>query len=337
MMGVALTLLLVGGGIIYLKNHPFSGTQVEPSNIHSNGGRNGNPGIAIRPTEGAAGVGTDPHGIKKIYQSAGKIPDWYMTDLNSDKRVKISGTTKNLGNGIFEGHVTAADHPASFRINVSAKGGDLTSTGEGSYQQQLAAGGADFATLAKRGYMMSPQEWKNVEMTIYWNCKTNSMDEMSLYARGGGHGHGWPIACLGNCYKCQIRLTGEPRFAKEYYHEGSTGYVFLPGTKKFSIGSVQNKWIGQKAIIKDLPGGKGVRMETWCDTQGGMNPSAQNWKLMATLDDTGNLPPKPLIVKSCKATSPNQIISWSGPMATFRIDLNVVDVKWASIREIKPY
>jgi hypothetical protein len=53
------------------------------------------------------------------------------------------------------------------------------------------------------------------------------------------------------------------------------------------------------------------------------------------LEDKGNLPGKPLIVKSCKATSPNQIISWSGPMATFRIDLNIVDVKWASVREIK--
>jgi hypothetical protein len=38
---------------------------------------------AITPKTGAAGIGIYPHGIKKIYPSSAKIPDWYMLDLNA--------------------------------------------------------------------------------------------------------------------------------------------------------------------------------------------------------------------------------------------------------------
>lgn len=282
---------------------------------------------AIAPSPAAPGLGgVDPHGIKKLFPSVGKVADWYMgNNLQTDPRVELEGSVKPLGTGVYEAHVTTKDTPASFRIHV-------LSAGSRSYPAQLAAGGADWATMARRGYFMSPKEWKNVEMTIYWNCRTNAPDDMSIYARGGGHGHGWPISCLGNCYISNIRTTGEPRFAKEYWHDGSQGYVFLPGQKFLSIGPVQNKWIGTKAIIKDIPGG--VRIDTYVDTTGGMDPSKQNWRLMARLDDKGNLPGKPEVVKNCKATSASQILSWGGPSATFRIDSNVVDVKWASVREI---
>jgi hypothetical protein len=118
------------------------------------------------------------------------------------------------------------------------------------------------------------------------------------------------------------------------WHDGSAGYVFLNGEQYINIGPVQNKWIGMKGIIKDIPGG--VRMETFVDTTGGTDPTKQNWKIMAKLDDTGNLPGMPDVVTHCHATSPSQVMSWGGPSATFRIDSNIVDVKWASIREIVP-
>lgn len=327
---LVLATLLVGGGILYLKNTQQQ--QQQPSSYRTPKSNKDIVAISPQPelqspSPSGSGAGSDPHGIKKLYPSSGKVADWYMgNNIQSDPRVELEGSVKPLGTGVYEAHVTTKDTPASFRIHV-------LSAGSRSYPAQLAAGGADWAAMAKRGYFMSPKEWKNVEMTIYWNCKTNVPDDMSIYARGGGHGHGWPISCLGNCYISNVRTTGEPRFAKEMWHDGSQGYVFLPGQKFLSIGPVQNKWIGTKAIIKDIPGG--VRIDTYIDTTGGTDPSKQNWRLMARLDDKGNLPGKPEVVKNCKATSASQILSWGGPSATFRIDSNVVDVKWASVREIK--
>ena len=76
------------------------------------------------------------------------------------------------------------------------------------------------ATIASRGYMQSPNDWKNVEMTGQVKYNSGGDDEWTWYARGGRHtGSGSPNGCEGAAYKGSLAYTGgDVRWAKEQWH-----------------------------------------------------------------------------------------------------------------------
>ena len=59
----------------------------------------------------------------------------------------------------------------------------MTSTGYGSPDTY------DRDVLAERGYMLAPNDWRNVEMTGYVkvNSTSDASDNFAWYARGGRH------------------------------------------------------------------------------------------------------------------------------------------------------
>lgn len=295
-------------------------------------------------------AGFDKFDIKKIYldNTDKKEQLWVMDTLPTKSkekvgRLRVDGQAKDLGNGVYEGHVTEDDKPASFRINVYT-----TNPKADDVDTQLIIG-KDWKKMAETGYMVGPEDFRNFEATIYYKVTKlplpkDAPDEMSIYGRGGRHPDKdkFPDTCVATCYKGQIRTNGTTRWAKEYHHIKG-GYAFFDGNPgDVGLGdSILNKLIGQKVVIYDN-GNNAVRGEVWIDTDSGkdgtLDLTKQNWRLVNWMEDPGTKMPDPEndgYIKGCKATK-GQPFTWAGPSVTFRIDNVIVEVQKLSVREIKP-
>jgi Bacterial Ig domain/F5/8 type C domain len=268
-----------------------------------------------QPNPGGNGsdAGTnDKFGIKKIYSTKPGGEEWFMNmqDPNNDPRSKPPSMSKNSD--------------GSWRVSSDqVRYGVYTSAG---YKPDDVV--KDHAVIASRGYMQSPNDWKNVEMT--GQVKFNSGDSgenWAWYARGGRHtGSGNPDGCEGSSLKGDLRYTdGTVRWAKEQWH---VSYVF--SSWKNSPASADGKFVGFKAMMYNtiIDGETAVKLELWVDPS-----NDNNWQKAYDFIDQGGWGSDG---GECNG-EPDQIISWGGPVASFRWDgANSVDIKNLSVREIVP-
>jgi hypothetical protein len=257
--------------------------------------------------------GTDEFGIKKIYSTKSEGEQWYM-DMNNptaDKRFNPQNTISKNSDGSWK--------MKSSKVRM----GVYTSSGYSSDKIPTL----DHSKIASKGYMLAANDWKNVEMTMY--AKVNSAgsdDNFAPYTRGGRHtGGGAPEGCEGSAYKGDLFFSGRVRFAKEQWH---VSYVFTD--YKSGTSSIKGKWVGFKFMMYNfVDNGKTVvKMELWLDK----NNDGTFVKVDENVDrgGWGNEG------RECNG-APDQIITWGGPIATFRWDTATdVDFKNLSVREIKP-
>jgi hypothetical protein len=252
----------------------------------------------------------DKFGIKKIYPTKPGGEEWVMNmqDPNNDPRTKQIPMSKN------------AD--GSWKVTEDqVRYGVYTSSG---YHPDLVV--KDYSILADRGYMQSPNDWKNVEMTGQVKFNSGGDDDWTWYARGGRNtGNGWPEGCEGTQYKGSLEYTsGRVRWAKEQWH---VSYFFSPW--KNSPASGDHKFVGFKVVMYNflLDGKTAVKMESYVD------PNNDNqWQKVYDFVDKGGWGNAG---GECKG-APDQIITWGGPQATFRWDNANIDLKNLSVREIVP-
>ena len=187
----------------------------------------------------------------------------------------------------------------------------------------------DHAPLDQKGYMQSPNDWKNVEITGYVKVnQIKSEDNFAWYARGGFHGDEEP--CEGVSYKVDLFYGSEggtdAQVAKEQWHVEYSKTDARPT----GIPALEGKWTGFKAVIYNIqqPDGKtAVKTEGYVDEGG----TGDNWNKVFEETDAGGWG---RTGTDC-GKEPDQIISWGGPVATFRWDnAPDVDIKNLSIREI---
>jgi hypothetical protein len=103
-------------------------------------------------------------------------------------------------------------------------------------------------------------------------------------------------------------------------------------------------FIGIKAVIYDVtnpmynPSNITVRVQQWVDDQSNNNAVPGNhWHKVLDYIDSGQWGPTRLGVASQCGGTEHQIASWGGPIALIRWDnINSMDLKWASVREINP-
>ena len=110
-----------------------------------------------------------------------------------DERFDKKSTLINNGDGSWK------ERSSQVRLDV------LTS--EGYNESRITT--LNQTELSLKGYMQSPTDWTNVEMTGFVKYKKGQSekkddpDEFTWYARGGDHG--------------QLSFNGDSRFAKEQY------------------------------------------------------------------------------------------------------------------------
>ena len=264
------------------------------------------------------GSGTDPFGIEKIYPTklGSEDDDWFM-DMSDgqDPRSRPPSLTKNSD--------------GSFKVTSSqVRFGVFTTSG---YNPDDPEFELDHGVLAERGYMQSPNDWRDVELTGYVKMNSGQSDEnFAWYARGGRHtGSGSPEGCEGSSIKVDLGYDGRVRFAKEQWH---VSYVFTD--HKRAMRSIEDRWVGFKGIMYNIEqnGETALKMENWVDMNEDGNEDGP-WEKVDENIDAGGWGDED---GECGG-EPDQIITWGGPIATFRWDgASDVDIKNFSVREIQP-
>jgi hypothetical protein len=193
----------------------------------------------------------------------------------------------------------------------------------------------DQKVLAQKGYMQSPNDWKNIEMTGYMKVNhfttstTNGAAHLELLARGGTHTSSVP--CEGTAYHSNTYETGRVKFEKELEH--TAGYTTNDPEISGATGTLQGKWVGFKAVFYTFANGS-VELEQWLDDKSdNINSLGNNWHRVLQFKDVGSWGGGS---PNCGGT-PTTIITWGGPIAHFRWDnIDNMDLKDLSIREIQP-
>jgi hypothetical protein len=262
------------------------------------------------------GSGTDPFGIEKIYPTkpGSEDDEWFM-DMSDgqDPRSRPPSLTKNSD--------------GSFKVRSDqVRYGVFTTSGYNPDDVEL-----DHGVLAERGYMQSPNDWRDVELTGYVKMNSGQSDEnFAWYARGGRHtGSGSPEGCEGSSIKVDLGYDGRVRFAKEQWH---VSYVFTD--HKRAMSSIEDRWVGFKGIMYNIEqnGETALKMENWVDMNEDGNEDGP-WEKVDENIDAGGWGSEG---EECGG-EPDQIITWGGPIATFRWDgASDVDIKNFSVREIQP-
>jgi hypothetical protein len=285
--------------------------------------------ITVIPSAGRGGGvgntssahGLDKFGIKEIYPTKPGGEQWFMNmqDPNHDKQTNPPSMTKNP-DGSFK--VTSTQ----VRYGVSTSSGYNPSQIKTTNQK----------TMIQQGYMQSPSDWKNVEMTGYFKINSftsstnNGAAHIELLARGGVHTSS--KSCEGTAYHSNLYETGRSKFEKELEH--TAGYTTNDPEKSGVTKKLDGRWIGLKAIFYTRTDGT-VKLEQWID-DGTNNTSipGNNWSKSIEFVDTGNNwggghP-------NCGGTD-KTLISWGGPLTHLRWDnIDNMDVKLFSVREIQP-
>jgi len=180
-------------------------------------------------------------------------------------------------------------------------------------------------------------DWKNVEITMYWKV-VDTVDDpdasklMAFSVRGGPH-HSDAflvgVPCWGTALYVAISLTsglGIGKIEKELGHPDYSVPIFA----EENIGDIRDRWIGMKGIFYTKVNGNPF-IELWLDKN-----VDNNWERVLTKeDDEGWVLPEGE-VNNCHGER-NEKITWGGPGVIFKLaDLRIVDMKWASVREIIP-
>jgi hypothetical protein len=271
--------------------------------------------------------GVDKFGIKEIYPTKTGGEEWFMNmdDPGNDPRIGGEGPST-----IF----VLQNDDGSWKVHsTEVRYGVLTSSG---YHPDLITT-LNQQALAAKGYMQSPNDWKNVEMTGYFkvnaltNTTQNGAPHIELLARGGRNTNDdvtidrLSRQCEATTYHSNTYLDGRIKFEKDLQH--TIGYTTGDPEKQHAIRPLLGRWIGIKAIYYNLPDGK-VRLEQWIDED-----SNNNWHRMLHYTDKGNWGGG---YPDCGAAN-TQVITWGGPIAVFRWDnIDDMDVKDFSVREIQP-
>ena len=262
-----------------------------------------------------SGSQTDLFGIKRIYPTKSNGEEWFMNMANptGDSRSFLYTEPANAISKNADGTWKIKAPFVRYHAYPSS----------GYHPEQITT--YNQKSLATKGYMQSPNDWKNVEMTGY--IKVNSFqqdDDTAWYNRGGRHTSEQP--CEGTAYMGDVYYSGKTRFPKEQWHNG--GYSFSPTVS--AVSSLEDRWVGIKYVVYNfVQNGKTVvKLENWID-----NNNNGNWAKIYEYTDTGGWGTEG---DHCGG-DPDQIITWGGPVATFRWDSATdVDIKNFSVREIQP-
>jgi hypothetical protein len=285
-------------------------------------------------------TGVDPFGVVMLYPNSTTRPDsWFMNMNNPNENRRRFDVDENSSSSLSrnsDGSWKIRD--TQIRMDVYNRNGYTRGESIPTYDRNV---------MTQKGYMQDPDDWKNVEMTMFVKCNTSISGEsryFSPYARSGTHSTGTAssgenIRCEGTGVKPRVYLDGQVAEVKEMWH--NEGYA-VRNRDNSKVTSIVGRWVGIKSVMWNVRlsnGGIGVHQELWIHESG--NPGLRSsWRKVVDGTDTGGFGSNGDQINSgstCRNARPDQPIFWGGPIATFRWDnMTDVDFKWFSIREIQP-
>ena len=253
----------------------------------------------------------DRFGVEMLYPTKAAGQEWYLDMVNptSDGRFNPQDQLTRNSDGSWK--------MRSDQVRMQV----YTSNGYNSNQITSDSGQSK---VAARGFMGSLKDWRDVEITGYVKLNQFSEnDNFVWYTRGGRHTDS--DQCQGSAYKGNLFYDGETQFSKEQWH---VSYAKSPTIAATS--PLVGKWIGFKFVVYNIvtnDGKPAVKLENWIDA----NADGKNWEKVYEGGDSGKWGRSGA---ECEVKA-DQIITWGGPIATFRWDFaRDVDFRNLSVREI---
>lgn len=182
------------------------------------------------------------------------------------------------------------------------------------------------ANSGLRMYVISPDGWRDVEVTGYVKLKSYTFDEEFAWAARSGR-HSETDSCEGTAYFGALSFDGHASFQKKLFHavdSSDSGYT----SRRHSIMSVEpldNRWVGIKMIAYNI--GENVKLELWLDDN-----ADNSWRKIAETLDSGGWSTEDA---SCGRES-DHVISEPRPRVMFRVDNATFEFRDLSVREIAP-
>lgn len=262
-------------------------------------------------------------GVKMLYPPAVGGENWYFdpANLNNDRRF-VPGV-------ILDGDADLGFTAMAPIVNLWIK----TSTG---FSVGAVASDVDHGVLASQGFMLAPNDWRDVEMTAYVRFVGGDQTlAISMQCRGANENgiHN----CAATKYLTEIGYDGRQRFGKKQWNVSQINKDWTDlSVLKDNLAAIPQGWFGIKFIVynvgigTDNPSGNyGVRLETWLDYD-----NNNQWVKVAETIDSGSWGN----TDNCgDNVNPDQIISWGGPLAVFNFyNLGEIRFKLLSVRSISP-
>jgi hypothetical protein len=276
----------------------------------------------VAAPEPRPGPGVDVFGTRNIYRSAAGAREWHAK-WHSSPRVLRAGEVDPLDPDFV---MRGSNQTLEIKGDGSARcSGD---------QIRMYVGDA---TGARR--------WLNVEVTAYGmrvedRPGAGSTVGFEFQARtGDGHtsraalnAAGQPVQCDGHSYGFSFRADGRGVLEKELKHPSYATQI----SRNVWDGAAfpKHRWIGMKAIVYGVDGGRHVKQELWRDLSDGANGGT--WEKVLEHTDAGAWGIDPAIAESC-GVRPDHIITTAEPVVILRSD-GIVEqwLKKVTIREIEP-
>jgi F5/8 type C domain-containing protein/Big-like domain-containing protein len=286
--------------------------------------------------------GFDKFGVKELYPSKPGGEQWFF-DANNPNGDPRTGTPNEGPHTSF----TQKNPDGSWRVQSSeVRYGILTST----LFQENQIKTLNQKQMAAQGYMLRPNDWKNVELTAYLrvvhatSSSSNGASHIEFGAHGarntsGGSVGGFDSSCEATAYHSNTYLTGRVKFEKDLKHTPGYSVESADPQKLNQVNTTEFKngnWIGIKAVIYDFPNGS-VKVEQWVDDHSSNAVPGNHWRKVLETVDHGQWGPTRGSIDGACGGGEFQIASWGGPIALFRWDnIDSMDIKDASVREITP-
>lgn len=268
------------------------------------------------PDESSGAATLDPDGVELKMPIDPNGSAWRLgaKDPNTDPEVVLRNAEGPVEkkDDYWTATSESAGKKATFRINVTVK------ASQGAQE-------SNHAKLAERGYMVSPKDIRNLEMTGYFRVHgvADPEEAITMKVRGGQHtGDDDPrAACIG--LLTEFTDADTRLWEKELFH---------PTTPRTQVnrlvthGPLEDKWVGVKAIVYNLPGDEAAVSEAWIDTDpfdAAGKPKNQWKKVYEYVDEAPGFGGRP--------------VTWGGKTETWRIDaVETIDFKLLSVHEIVP-
>lgn len=284
--------------------------------------------LAILPSIGSAAAPLDTFGIVQLRPSLQGSRAWTSAHwANGVPRTLKYAPDPHDPTGWTDDHSSSSD---GFRIN-------------GSGTMSMSGGGPRFHINSTLAGKVQAQAFLNTEFTAYYmrrGANGANWGGMIVGARSGplGHASNGGNDCDATTYYARFRNDGKWDFEKELKHPGSTywsGSGFNTQDPLWRGARLpQNRWIGMKYLVHNIPGRKHVRLELYIDTLSNGSPAGGGtWQLVGAVTDSGNWPSGD--VSGC-AYDQKAVIDPGHGTFLLRTDNDTAVYKFVSIREIDP-
>jgi hypothetical protein len=173
-----------------------------------------------------------------------------------------------------------------------------------------------------RMYVLSPIQWKDVEITGYVKLNSYSFDEEFAWAaRSGKHSQDDP--CDATAYFGALGFSGKSWFQKKVFHgNGYTDRRYSPSL----VEPLQERWIGLKLVAYNFDNDRAVQLEMWVDSR-----ADNNWVKIGDVVDNGGWSHE--YPGMCGKAS-DHVMTEPRPRTMFRVDNATFEFKNFSVREI---